>query len=300
MIYLSAEKASVEDKSDSDKQVSTFQTSRRESCDPKSLKLAESLIEDYREILHSSFKNLSSKDPNFIRQAILHDDRLELPNLSKVTGLDDLFQVNRKGSVDDSLLSTTTHTQMDWVQPPKPMFSFGLSSSVPGFGNNDLLSSHTFSEGLLNIPKIISASPQLKALDHIPNLQIPIGPTGPFHPISLKGKTGDLIIPDLRTSPQLSSLKNGGSEASFLLDQIASNGDNKGGKNEGITGNFAKKNSVLDNIINSDDTTNMNYLNIFNAMDQGSEKGKNSLLFCKETVNDKSHKKNIILTRNNA
>lgn len=309
IIYLSAEKEkpSVYEKSDSEKEKHTpaVPLPKRELREPKSLKIAESLIEDYREILHNAFKNLSMKDPNFIRQAIMHDDRIE--HLSKIPGLDDLFQSTRKGSIEDSLLNTSTPSQIDWPQPSKSVFSFGLPPSIHNLGNNDILSSHGFTDGFMNIPKIINASPQLKALDHIPSLQIPMTPTGPFHPINLKGKPGDLIIPDLKTSPQLSSLKNGGQhsglESSFLLDQIASNAENKG-KGEAVSniaGNFTKKNSVLDNIINSDDNSNVNYLNIFSSMDQGAEKSKNSLLYCMESVNDKSHKKNnIILTRNNA
>ena len=78
----SAEKMSVDEhQSDSETQPSVLQRSiRMEFEDSKSLKMAESLIDDYREVLQHTFRNLSAKDPNFIRQAVIQDGDIEKVN----------------------------------------------------------------------------------------------------------------------------------------------------------------------------------------------------------------------------
>lgn len=335
-LHHSAEKMSVDDyQSDSETQPSVVQRSARmEYEESKSLKMAESLIDDYREVLQHAFRNLSSKDANFVRQAVLQDGEIEkktgisLNSLPQPHHIENLYHLDVNGlqSGDYILSIQTPPNRSDWTQQSKPMYTFTPPFNnpiIPGFVSNTVsVSPAPLPTTFFAVPVIVATPTQIisqpVALKSASS-QV-LTPTGNFLPIQPKGKmVGDLVIPDLKPSPQLKTYK-GSSQPSqsqpnlngshFNLDSSAhmsaEKNENKGsnisrnGSQAVSTGNFAKKDSILDQLINSEDGSNINYYSIFNSMDQGTDKTKGPIPYHMENLNDKSIKKNnIILTQNN-
>ena len=361
-IHHSAEKMSIDEhQSDSETQPSVVQRSARmEYEESKSLKMAKSLIDDYREVLQHAFRNLSSKDPNFIRQAVLQDGEIEkktgisLNSLPQPHHLESLFHLDVNSlQADNYLLNLQTPpNHSDWANQSKPVYTFTPpfnNAVIPGFVSNNVPAPAPLTTSFFAVPVIVTSSPQIlsqpvamKPLDNprSASTQILTPPTGPFHSILNKGKmVGDLVIPDLKPSPQLKSYKTPSQQSqpnllgsNFTLDSSPhvtnnyrglgeppankntvletalnfENFENKGsaiprnGSQTMSAGNFAKKDSILDQLINSEEGSNINYYSIFNSMDQGTDKAKGPLQYHLESLNEKSIKKNnIILTQSN-
>ena len=355
-VFLSAEKMSVEDKSDSETQQSVFQKPKKlEQEDLKTIKMAESLIDDYREVLHHAFKNLSSRDPNFVRQAVIQDREVErktgiqLHDLPRAQNLDGLYQLGLKDShTENYMMNIPTQNQPDWNNQPKQMYAFPSpynGHSVPSYLSTITTSLPTppsLASGFLAIPMILNASPQLmsqqpiqlkplEGISPIPNL-----PPNSFQPTHIKNSLGDSpLIPDLKMSPQLKAHKGSGHsqsdamssnfalelspnkmngtrllgepvmqktnvlEPSFNLSGEDLRADGKGGGQSQSNEAISRKNSLIDQNLNQEESSNGNYHSILNSMEQSQDLIKKPVPFNAESMSDKSIKKNnIILTRN--
>ena len=281
----------------------------------RSIKLAESLIEDYRAVLHHAFKNLSQQDPNFIHQAVHQDHDIEkktgirllnLPNAA--AAFDGLFHRDlNKYQAENFLLNGLSAVS----EAVYPYASAQFSPSVlPGYSANVISNITTPPPGLqtnyiavpliLNTPQVLNQPVPLKSAgDGNSNTQTP------SHSYT-KIKNGELIIPELRNSPQVKSVN--AKNLGYNVDQFRVLGEPAKKKNlvsearngmkgedlKGVTyaylnGDFSKEDEI---------SGNSNHLTIFNSMDQGNEDIKRPMPVSGDL--EKSIKKNnIILTRTN-
>jgi len=336
---LSAEKISLDGKSDSEAPSSTIiKPIKITREDLKTIGTAESLIDDYREVLHHAFRNLSSLDPNFALQAVKQDMEIEiktgitLQSLPQPQGFDGLFPLDFKS---DYLRNIPTQNHSEWGNQNKSIYP------IPSPFNGNMIPSYSSGvpnniqvpPNFLGVPMLINNSPQLITqpipVKPLENGHAILTPTSNYQTSNKMKINGELMIPELRNSPPVKAYQTSGKHQSqsinYTSDQsphtnyFRSLGESAVQKNNVIdaplnlgkgmnntigasqnflSGNFAK-NLGIDQILNSDDSS-MNYYNIFNSMEQGESIKRTIIPYNSDNFGEKSIKKNnIILTRTN-
>jgi len=295
----------------------------------KILKSSEILIEDYRDVLHHAFKNLSAQDPNFSRTALMQDEDIERKTGISLRHLPQVHHENKQSrdftrDIEYSNDSYNGHSQIgqsEWVRP-KPAIT------IPNPINRDptpiqILSPIPTQPIIANIPVLITpnrsqSTGTLKQSDtNSPGIQPivtnqPVNLGGPFQPIVVKPRIGgDPRIPEFKNSPQMKNFRNPipvqSSPNQFTLESPQLQGRSHSDMPAKVETKMSmpvppQKNFILDRIINSDEGgMSINYYNIFNSMEQQSaEKIKKPGNLSAENSNDKPFikKNNIILTHN--
>jgi len=321
---------SLEDRSDSESQSIKLikEYKAQQQIELRAIKTAESLIDDYREVLHHSFRNLSTNDPNFVIHAYKQDREIEektgivLQNLPQSQGLEGLLQFDLKEIQSDYLRTVQTPKQSEWGNQNKPLYPLPSPFSgnmFPGDVNNipitPPLNNNIYGLPLLinNSPQIISQSIPIKPLE---NGHTILTPSNTYQSSNKVKLNGDFVIPDLKHSPPVKTHSNAGRPQSQSASDQSPHGNYQNnnmldislnlGRNENkginnavgmshnyLNGNFVK-NFGLDQILNSDDTSNVNYYTIFNAMEHPEDTINRPVPLHSDSS---GIKKNIILTR---
>jgi hypothetical protein len=295
---------------------------RSDTENSKILRSSEILIEDYRDVLQHSFKNLSTQDPNFSKAALFHDENIErkvgisfrnLPQQSKESFAKDIEYSDIHSS------NTQPQSQSDWMRQ-KPM-SIPSTLGTASQSQNSTHSPHS-SAPILVMPNRTQSNVSLKSAEvNSPSIQPmvtnqPVNLGGPFQPVLVKPRIlQDSRPPEIRNSPQMKNFRNPSNPGNILSSpsHLALESPLHLSKSSSDTLLQPKpdsknpiplalqKNPILDKIINSDEGININYYNIFNSMEQQSaEKIKKPGTASTENSNDKPFikKNNIILTHN--
>lgn len=252
----SAEKGHADDMSDSaDTQPSTLlRPIKPEIEEMRSIKLAESLIEDYREVLHHAFKNLSQQDPNFVRQAVHQDHEIEkktgirLLNLPQSSALEGLFHLDLNDLQAENFLLNSLGVAASKVSYPYTSAQFS-PSVLPGYSTNIATP-----PSYMAVPLMLNQPVPLKSMENNNS-------STPSH--TYKKPSGELIIPELRNSPQVKSIKTPGMGV-YNGEQFRNLGE------PAVKRNLASE-AYLNGDLSKDEGINGNRFTIFNSMDQREE-----------------------------
>jgi hypothetical protein len=258
------------------------------------MRASEILIEDYRDVLHHAFRNLSTQDPNFSRMALSKDEDIERKTGISLRSLPQPEPRTRKEPTviePEPVIETPIliHKASSPIHNPSTNNQHNLATptiSTPPPNNG----SQNLNLGLNRSQSQNQSQPKSTDLGSpSPNLTYQgAASNGPFQYASGKKITSESKLADMKSaaSPQLKTHKTTllQSPGAFSLEAtpplIA-----------------PAKNMLLDRIINNNEGKSIGYSTIFNSMDLSGESNKKSN---NEANGEKPFikKNNIILTNN--
>lgn len=258
------------------------------------MRASEILIDDYRDVLHHAFRNLSTQDPNFSRMALSKDEDIERKTGISLRSLPqpeprtrkEVTQIEPEPVIEAPLFTTKISSP---VHNPTNGAQFNIatptiSTPPPTNGSQNLNLGLNRSQSQPKQTELGSPSPNIT---HQTNVV-----SGPFQPVSGKKISSEPRFSDNKTaaSPQLKTTKN-----TLLQSPVAFSLENP---REGTPHIIPQKNTLLDKIINNNDGKSIGFSTIFNSMEISGENNKKPTT---EGSGDKPFikKNNIILTHNN-
>jgi hypothetical protein len=193
-----------------------------DSDNSKAIKSVEMMIDEYRDVLHHSFRYLSSHDPNFAKNAFLQDQDIEKKTGIVLKGLTsmDLKNMNQR-EYENSEPFFYSHNENSRKSNQMNLASPSINTNISTPPNFMLLGRDVSSK---------MANPQPKMVElNSPIIMQPIAVSGgpstlsPFQPVAIKPRQSEPKITEFKNSPQIKTFKQSSPNQHSNETQLLSN-----------------------------------------------------------------------------